>query len=286
MNIKEALQYGAGILKAASNEAPVVQAGAVLCHVLKCDRTFLYAHGEFALEAEQERCYLGLLTDRVKGRPLQYITGTQEFMSLDFQVTPSVLIPRQDTEVLVEIVIKCAKEMRDKNILKILDIGAGSGCISISLARYIDNCRITAVDISEEALKVAEGNAALNNVSSKIAFVKGSIFENLNTDRQFDIVVSNPPYIPSGDIKYLQVEVRRFEPRSALDGGTDGLNFYRNIVNAAPGYLKKDGLLAFEVGVGQGEVVSSIMAPSFYDIGIFKDLSGIDRVVTGKRKQP
>ncbi len=281
INIDGALKKGIEILKNANNEAPVVEAGVMLCSALKCDKAFLYSHNDHCISRDEYDFYIEQLNQRASGKPLQYITGHQEFMSLDFIVTPDVLIPRQDTEILVETVINFAQNHLNSPALKILDIGTGSGCIAVSLAHYLKNCKVTAVDISEKALKIARLNADKAGAADRIRFLQSNVLERLEKDR-FDVILSNPPYIPAADIKKLQVEVRDYEPIGALDGGADGLDFYRKIVSEAPCFLKPDCLLAFEVGYDQAQKVSRLMSQCFDDIQIIKDLSGIERVVTGK----
>lgn len=219
------------------------------------------------------------LNRRLAGMPVQYIVGKTEFMSLDFIVNKNVLIPRQDTEVLVETVIERYKNVSEQ--IRILDIGSGSGCVGISLARYLPNSVVTELDISEEALKVAELNAEKNLVTKQMNFVCRDIRDGiLDLEPKFDVIVSNPPYIKTDDLLELQQEVIEYEPVAALDGGDDGLDFYRVIIkNAVP---KKDGMTAFEVGIGQaGDVAELMFKAGYKDIEIIPDLSGIERVVLG-----
>lgn len=283
VTLKEALSTGMKILKDADIEAPAVDAGVLLCHAAGCDRTYLYAHGEQPLDDASRERYAAYLQKRAGGAPVQYITGHCQFMSFDFAVGPGVLVPRPETELLVE---TAARMLEAKGrACKVLDIGTGSGCIAVSIARLLKNCAVTAVDISEAALATARQNAADNGVSERIEFVKGDLYDGLD-HRRFDAVLSNPPYVRSGDISKLQREVRDFEPHGALDGGSDGLDFYRRIVEESPCCLNDKGLLAFEAGYGQAAEVALLMDRFFTDIMIFKDLAGIDRVITGKLKQP
>ncbi len=286
MNIRDALAKGIQALKAAHIEAPAVEAGAMLCDVIGCDKSFLYVHGDAAVAREDAECYFDRIELRAKGMPVQYITGHQEFMSLDFKVGRQVLIPRQDTEILVEEVIQYAKGL--KAGVRILDIGTGSGCIAVSLAYYISDAFVVAADISSEALKFAAHNARLSGVDSSISFICSDLFSSLCTPagehELFDIIVSNPPYISLHEMKELQIEVRDYEPASALYGGVDGLDFYRKIISGACSFLKADGLLAFEVGYRQAAEVGKMMKHNYYDICTIKDLSGISRVVTGKAR--
>lgn len=286
MNIREALRKGTAVLKSADIRTPTLEAGVILCHVIQCDRTYIYTHDDIELKPSQREVYLSLLAKRIKGLPLQHITGYQEFMSLPFKVNKDVLIPRQDTETLVETVIERVKNLKNqnRNNIRIMDMGTGSGCIAVSLAHYIENAFITAVDISEKALDIARLNAKANNAGDRIAFVHSNIFRDIPDEycgRVYDAIVSNPPYIPTDDIQHLQKEVKYFDPIAALDGGSDGLSVYRTIVEAAPDFIVPRGLLAFEVGIGQADAVAELMSEKYEDIEIVKDLSGIDRVVAG-----
>ena len=211
------------------------------------------------------------------GEPVQYIAGGCEFMSLWFSLNSSTLIPRCDTEILVEELISVLKGKKKR----ILDIGTGSGCIAISLAYNLPDAEILSVDISEKALHTATQNAELNNVSQRCRFEYCNILESF-PDFLPDVVVSNPPYIPQKDIDSLDRKVKDFEPLTALAGGEDGLDFYRRISHDVP--LTPNGLLAFEVGIGQAGDVRDIMSERFEQIQIIKDLNGIDRVVTGVLK--
>jgi release factor glutamine methyltransferase len=278
MNVNDAYKNGINKLKNAGNEAPANDAGALLCFVAGCDRTFLFAHGTEALDDTCLAGYLALLERRAAGEPLQYLTGRQEFMSLSFRVGPGVLVPRQDTELLVETVINLCRER--KEMTELLDIGTGSGCIAVSLAHYIPGCSVVAVDKMPDALAIAGKNALENGVAGRIEFIRSDLFEAI-TDRQFDIIVSNPPYIRTEDIDRLQKEVRCHEPMTALDGGIDGLDFYREIIGTAPGFLRNRGFLVFETGYDQAAKVAVLMADRFRRISIHKDLAGIERVVAG-----
>lgn len=226
---------------------------------------------EYADETKASE-YISLIKKRGSHYPLQYITGHQEFMGLDFIVNENVLIPRQDTEVLVEIVLEHMKAGD-----KILDMCTGSGCIIVSLATAKPAGRLVGADISAEALKVAKANAARNHAAD-IEFVRSDLFENV--EGHYDIIVSNPPYIPSGCIKELMPEVKSYEPVSALDGAADGLLFYRKIIRAAKRFLKPGGHLFFEIGQNQDREISGMLSENgFNEVVIKKDLAGLDRVV-------
>lgn len=219
------------------------------------------------------------LNRRLAGMPVQYIVGKTEFMSLDFIVNKNVLIPRQDTEILVETVIERYKNVSEQ--IRILDIGSGSGCVGISMARYLPNSVVTELDISEEALKVAELNAEKNLVTKQMNFVCRDICDGISDlEPKFDVIVSNPPYIKTDDLLELQQEVIEYEPVAALDGGDDGLDFYRIIIKKA--VPKKGGMTAFEVGIGQaGDVAGLMFKAGDRNIDIIPDLAGIERVVLG-----
>ena len=283
MTYSEAYREGIQILKDAGIEAPANDAGVLLCHAAGCDRTYLYAHGSELLEAGIEFIYHGMLVKRAEGHPLQYLTGLQEFMSIMFETNPSVLIPRQDTELLVEVVLDFCRRVKEDSTLNILDMCTGSGCIAVSLAYHYHRCRVTASDIMPDALETAWGNARRNGVVDRVTFIESDLFINI-TDTGFDVIVSNPPYLRSGDLSGLQREVSDFEPVGALDGGADGLRFYRAIIETAPLHLKSGGLLALETGYDQAAEVAALMARDgrYRNIVIYKDLAGIDRAVAGE----
>jgi release factor glutamine methyltransferase len=278
MTVNEVYKKGTAILKNAGNEAPANDAGALLCFIADRDRTFLYAHNTDILDDTLLISYLALLERRASGEPLQYLTGLQEFMSLPFRVGPGVLVPRQDTEVLVETVINFCRDRT--GTIDILDIGTGSGCIAVSLAHYIHGCKVVAIDRMSDALAIAEKNALENGAAGRIEFIRSDLFEAI-AGRQFDVIVSNPPYIRTGDICSLQKEVRCHEPAAALDGGANGLEFYREIVKCAPGFLRERGSLVFETGYDQAAEVTVLMADKFEQVRIYKDLAGVERVVSG-----
>lgn len=284
MTLKDFLKYASIQLKDAAIDAPVLEAGVMLCHALKIDRIYLYAHDDRVLTDDEKNVLMWMLEQRVKHTPLQYLTGETEFMSLPFKVSPAVLIPRQDTELLVEKCIEIVKEKgrRMDRSVALLDMCTGSGCIAVSIAHYCPNCRVTAVDISSEALAVAEDNKKLNSIGEQLEFICGDLFQPLGPDKKYDIISSNPPYIESETIPGLQQEVRGHEPMLALDGGRDGLEFYKRIINAAPAYLYPNGILLFEIGYNQGQSVKGLMEVDFCDIKIYKDLGGNDRVVAGR----
>ncbi len=280
MQYQEIYRQGAAALKRAQIEEAALDARLLLEEVCGTDRTALYAHGERELTAEQEEQYLEMIGRRAERIPLQQIVGRTEFMGLTFMVNQDVLCPRPDTEILVEEVLKYLHDG-----MRILDIGTGSGCILLSLLRYSNDCFGVGADISEGALRLADDNATIvlqeeTDVEERVRFVKSDLFEKI--EGQFEIIVSNPPYIRRADIEDLMPEVRDHDPRVALDGGEDGLSFYRRITAGAKEHLPGGGMLFYEIGYDQGEAVRRIMEENgFREIEIVKDFSGLDRVVLG-----
>jgi release factor glutamine methyltransferase len=221
------------------------------------------------------------LDKRCNHVPFAYITGHKEFMKLDFVVNDSVLIPRPETEFLVQKAIDiCEEKFKDNLNLNILDLCTGSGCVAISIKNGVPNANVFASDISEDALSVARQNAYLNNMY--VSFIKSDLFESINKGLRFDVIVSNPPYIKSSEIDSLEIDVKDNEPLIALDGGEDGLNFYRTIANHAKSFLNKGGVLLFEIGFDEkGSVIEILKENGFKDIDSIKDYSQNDRVVFG-----
>lgn len=256
----------------------------VLCKLLNVDKSYIYTYGDRKLSTDVVDNFLELMEKRALGYPIQYILGEKEFMGLDFYIEEGVLVPRGDTEVLVEYIIKYIEEEYGEKELNLLDIGIGSGAISLSIANYCKNSRVLGIDISSTAIKVANINKKRFNLSN-VDFYRGNLFqalEGLNMEGQFNIIVSNPPYISKKDIESLDIQVKDFEPRLALDGGEDGLDFYRKITGESKDFLTDGGLLIYEIGYDQGDLVKSILyKEGFQDISIIKDLQGHDRVVMG-----
>ena len=247
----------------------------LLCEALALDRVGLYLNFDKPLSDAELTTFRQMVARRAKREPLQHILGTQEFMGLEFKVSPAVLIPRHDTETLLQEALRIAPKAASA-----LDIGTGSGCVAIALAKNLPDAAIMSVDISAAALELAAQNAALNGV--QVDFRLGSIFEPVQGER-FDLIVSNPPYIPTEDLAGLEPEVRDFEPRTALDGGTDGLDFYRQIISQSPEHLAAKGWLLVEIGIGQGIQVKELFASAgFSAIFTANDPGGIERVVGGQ----
>ena len=263
------------LLKRAGIENEASDAWFLMEEVCGINRSFYFLHEMEEMPKEQYERLLEIAAKRCERIPLQYLTGQQEFMGLDFKVTPDVLIPRQDTEILVETALNYLRPG-----MKVLDLCTGSGCIAVSLKHFQPKIQMTAADISEPALKVAAFNSDKNQ--TEICFLQSDLFEKI--EEKFDMIVSNPPYIPSGVIETLMPEVRNYEPRKALDGALDGLHFYREIAKEGIRYLKEDGILIFEIGCDQGGSVSEILnRKGFTEILVLKDLAGLDRVVIGRR---
>lgn len=244
------------------------------------DRIYIHINLNKELSDEEYNLFLSMIKDRINGRPVAYIVGNREFMGLDFFVKEGVLIPRPDTEALVEEIIELCK---NKDKAEILDIGTGSGAITVSLAKYIEKSTIKSLDISDIPLEVGKKNAMDNDVDNKIEFIKSDLFSSIKDKNiKFDVIVSNPPYIPKKDMDTLHTQVKDYEPYNALEGGIDGLDFYRDITEQSKCYLKEDGILAYEVGHDQAKDVSEIMKDNGYTkIYTKKDIQGIDRVVIG-----
>ncbi len=279
MTIRETIRKGMIMLKNNNITEPNIKARLVMQYVLNKPREYLMVYDKDVLMLRQEVNYFKAIKKLCQGIPLQHITHRQEFMKMTFYVDENVLIPRQDTETLVEEVIKIAKKINAK---KFLDLCTGSGAIAVSLAKYIDRSFVTAVDISRKALNVAKLNAKNNEVEDRITFVESDLFKNLKKEK-YDMIVSNPPYIKREVLKKLDKEVQK-EPHIALDGGYDGLDFYRKIINEADEYLKFHGYLCFEIGYDQKEDVEELIKEQgkYIDIYCKKDLCDNDRVIVAK----
>jgi release factor glutamine methyltransferase len=276
MTIKETLRKGMIQLKTENVTEPNLKARLIMQYILNKPRQYLIIYDNQVLTLRQEVNYFKAIKRLINGEPIQHITHQQEFMKLNFFVNEDVLIPRPDTEILVEEVIKIARKINAK---KILDMCTGSGAIAVSLAKYLDNVEITAVDISEKSLDVAKTNAKNNEIENKITFIESNLFENI-VNEKYDIIVSNPPYIRKDVIKTLTKEVQK-EPKIALDGGYDGLDFYRKITHQSEEYLKFNGYLCFEIGYDQKKDVIKIINDEKKFTGTYskKDLCDNDRII-------
>ena len=264
---------------------PRTSAEVLLAHVLAEDRLFLYLNYDRPMEASELAAYRACIKRRLGGEPNQYITGLQEFWSLPLRVSPDVLIPRPETEVLVEAVLEFL-DKADPNV-DILDLGTGSGAIAIALARELPAARIVATDLSMAALRLAQENAKSNQVDERIFFVRGDMFAAIpGSSQKFKVVVTNPPYISHAEILELPREIRDFEPHHALEGGSDGLTAIRHIIAEAPTVLSQAGALFMEIGADQAESVSALIRESqrYESYRIVKDYSGLDRVLVAVKK--
>lgn len=275
MKIEELLRYGKGKLEKQKVEDASIISRILMQYVLKIDRNKLIINKNDNVDINKENEYKEYIEKIIKGKPVQYITNNQEFMKLNFYVDENVLIPQPDTEILVEEVIKSIDIMEN---IEILDMCTGSGCIGISLAKNIKNTKVTLVDISKEAIEIAKKNAIQNGVENKVTFIQSDMFENVKG--KFDIIVSNPPYIETDIIQTLDKQVQN-EPHIALDGGKDGLDFYKILINEAHKYLKKDGKIFLEIGYDQKQEIESLAKQSkhYKKIETIKDLSQNDRVI-------
>ena len=278
MTYRECYEQGCRTLQAAGIEEAILDARLLLEAVCGTDRNDLLVHGEQPVMPQAEEKYLHWIRQRTEHIPLQQLTGEQDFMGLTFSVNEHVLIPRQDTEILVEEVLK---ELHDG--MRVLDMCTGSGCILLSLLHYSNDCEGLGVDLSAEALEVAGRNVLKVLTPEKAEhahFLQSDLFEKV--EGKFEIIVSNPPYIASAEVEKLMPEVRDHEPRMALDGTEDGLHFYRRIIKEAGKHLVNSGMLFFEIGYDQGQAVSELMrAGGYREVQVVQDYAGLDRVVLG-----
>ena len=276
MTYREAIVSGEKSLCEAGIADARNDAWLLLTMACKIDHTYYYMHIDEEMPEELQHEFEVLIKKRAERVPLQYITGEQEFMGMTFHVNSNVLIPRQDTETLVEEALKVVKPG-----MKVLDMCTGSGCVLISILKNVHGTWGYGYDISKQAINVAKENAKLNDVPA--IFERSNLFEDV-ADETFDVIVSNPPYIRSDEIPFLMPEVSEFEPHEALDGKEDGLFFYRKIIQESPDYLTDGGYLLFEIGYDQGWAVSSMMKETgFEDVCVKKDLARNDRVVCGHK---
>lgn len=279
---RRALVHGIRILRDAGVESAQTDAEVLLRHVLKIDRAELYSHLDAPLGAERERQFQELLLRRARREPVAYITGQKEFWSLDFWVTPDVLIPRPETELVVEIALECLRTVPQISSTKILDLGTGSGAIAVCLAKDYAQAEILAVDISSRALDVARLNSERHGVTNRVRFLCGNLFAPIAAPKEkFALIVSNPPYVRGADLAALAPDVRDWEPMIALDGGADGLDFYRRILKGAARHLEEGGRIVLEIGAGIGASVAELFAAtgSYGPASVYRDYAGLERVV-------
>ncbi len=274
MTYREAIVLGEKNLQQADIADAKTDSWLLLAMACKIDHTYYYMHIDEEMSEEQVREFEVLIKKRAERVPLQYITGEQEFMGLTFHVNSNVLIPRQDTETLVEEALKVIKPG-----MKVMDMCTGSGCVLISILKNAHDVEGIGYDISKQAINVAKENAKFNEVPA--VFERSDLFEDV-VENDFDVIVSNPPYIPTDLVATLMPEVSQFEPREALDGKGDGLYFYSKILEQCKNYMKQDGYILFEIGCEQGDAVSTMMRlAGFSEVRVIKDLARNDRVVMG-----
>jgi len=291
VDVRSALKQGLAQLRAAQVPSFTLAAELLLLHVLDRDRTWLYAHPEAQLSAAESEHFFALIARRANGEPTQHLTGKQEFWGLEFEVTPDVLIPRPETEHLIEVALDrlALRELRAGRKptfggegLQIADIGTGSGCIAIALARDLPAATIYATDISSAALAVAKRNADRHSVSGHIHFVECNLLD--ITTPEFDLIVSNPPYVGRREAETLAREVRDHEPEIALYGGEEGYELYADLITQAAAHLKTGGLLVLELGHNSLPAVQPLLdAPTWTNVAVTNDLAGIPRVIAAER---
>jgi release factor glutamine methyltransferase len=279
-SIGTALSEAARTLDAEISESRL-DAGVLMSHVIGRDRAFLIAHPEAAITEPQLKQFEEFIARRAQGEPLQYITGHQEFFKLDFEVTPDVLIPRPETELIVEAVL----ELVDPNAaFAFADLGTGSGCLAISILHERRKTRALAIDTSEQALRIAQRNAERHRVTDRLRLIQSDLFEAISVNETFDLIVSNPPYVSDEEMKNLQREVQR-EPRAALAGGSDGLALIRRLLLDAPGHLRRRGYLVFEFGSNQDMAIRDLVDGAVWKlIEIRNDLQQIPRTILLQKK--
>ena len=286
MNIREALVKARVFLKDSKVENPSLDAEVLLMHILGIERAGLYLRFDQVLTLEQAAAYRGLMERRAKGEPVAYLAGHREFMGLDFAVNPSVLVPRPETELIVEGALDFLREKPGDNLV-VVDVGTGSGAIAVSLAHLNARVEVYAVDCSEDALVLAQYNAAIHCVSGRVRFFLGDLLAplwDLSMEGRVELVVANLPYIPSGDVPNLPVDVRLYEPHMALDGGLDGLDIYRRLLPGAWELLKSGGLLLMEIGPGQGDVLmQEMVGQGWRNVKVVLDYAGLERLVVAEK---
>lgn len=284
LSIAQGLVEAAQLLRRAGVPEARREAGSLLAHVLGRDRTFLITHADEQLSSDELRKFREVTGRRGAGEPLQYITGHQEFFGLDFEVTPATLIPRPETELLVEKALELLKKASEPSF--VCDIGTGSGCIAVTLLHEEVQTRVLALDISPNALRVAARNAARHHVSERLSFLASDCFSALDaSSARFSMIVSNPPYVTASALADLQREVREHEPHVALSPGADGLHIIKRIADEAPRFLNSGGHLLLEIGYDQHEAARQLFETEVWQLlDIHKDLQGIPRTVVAKKR--
>lgn len=280
--VRRVLEWTTGHLKKCGSETPRLDTEILLAHARGCRRIQLYTDFDEVLSDDVRARMRDLVQRRAKAEPVAYLVGHREFYSLDFLVTPDVLIPRPDTETLVLAALEVAKPLESP---RILDLGTGSGCVAIAIAVNHKTANVIAVDLSEAALEVARGNAERRQVADRVRFLHGDLFAPLEADEQFNLIVSNPPYVPTAEIERLQDDVRLHEPHSALDGGPNGLAVIERIIAKAADHLREGGSLLLEMSPEQAEPITRLLESTgrFTDIATRKDMAGKQRVIRARK---
>jgi release factor glutamine methyltransferase len=289
LSIRSALLWGAQMLSRAGFENHRLDAEVLLRHVLDMEKEQLYVNGEAPISAGQEAQFRELLLRRSRREPVAYVTGHKEFWSLDFFVTPAVLIPRPETEMLVEVALQYVRRLTSGSSVKVLDIGTGSGAVSVCLAKEQAAMEIVAVDISRVALDVARVNTRRHGVADRIRFLQGNLFAPVKPlPETFDLIVSNPPYVRTGELPMLAPEIREWEPTIALDGGADGIDSYRRIIGEGHRYLTPTGSIVLEIGADMASAVVDLFSRSgcYGPASVYQDYAGKDRVVAAMKLLP
>lgn len=280
-DVSEILRHATAILQKSGINEPRREANSLLAFALEKDKTFLIAHSEYTLSDEENARFQEFLRRRANREPLQYITGRQEFYGLDFEVTKDVLIPRPETEIVVENAIEI---LREKENPRFCEVGIGSGCIALSILQTVETARAIGLDVSAKALKIAGRNAEKHKVSERLELKISDVFAVLESEK-FDLIVSNPPYIAAADFAELQTEVRDFEPRCALTDEADGLSIIEKIIFGAPDFLKPNAFLLLEIGFNQAVEVLKMFSPEIWkNVEILLDLQGIPRTAKASKK--
>ncbi len=286
MNLRQALRGALQQLATAQVPSASTTAEVLLMHVLERDRTFLYAYPEAELSVEQERAYRHLLRQRAAGHPTQYLTCRQEFWGLPLHVEPGVFIPRPETEHVVEVALQIVRERMSKADARIVDVGTGTGCIALALAKDLPEAHITAVDVSEEALRLARHNAEALGLAQRVQFLHSDLLDVFTSHepRPFDLIVSNPPYVSPDQAAQLPREVREHEPPAALFSPGDGLEVTRRLIGQAQQLLAPGGALVLELGYNMAARARSLLGEEWAEVEITNDLRGIPRVLAARRK--
>ncbi|MDK2804233.1 MAG: release factor glutamine methyltransferase [Peptostreptococcaceae bacterium] len=280
MKIKDIINYGVATIK--NTESPSLEIQMMIAKVIEKDRLYIMLNLEEDIDESKVEIIKTMIDKRKNSYPLQYILGEREFWGMDFKVSEGVLIPRQDTEILIEETLKKLNDHKHKSNLKGFEIGVGSGIISITLLKEIETLTMIGVDINDKAIELTKANALKHEVSDRLCILNSNLFEKINKENQFDFIISNPPYIETKVIDSLQEDIKQHEPKLALDGGEDGLDFYRAIIEQSKSYISPEGFIAFEIGYNQAEAVKKIFVENGYpNVTIAKDLAGFDRVVIG-----